>query len=173
MNPKLFDSHSCLFNKRQFQLDRCHKIPMPLKRLPMRLWLSIQIQFHIWPPFTWNCVRSCYLKNRPHNSNFRQNVPQFLTQENTSKNWIKAIFWEEKWPFTICNCNFFVAFLYDNLKGSLALFTELQKDSITLFGYISVLQLLVFSSNLLLRISGQLPVEWRVVEDAEISKLAR
>ena len=34
MNPKLFDSHSCLFNKRQFQLDRCHKIPMPLKRLP-------------------------------------------------------------------------------------------------------------------------------------------
>ena len=125
------------------------------------------------PPFTWNCVRSCYLKNRPHNSNFRQNVPQFLTQENTSKNWIKAIFWEEKWPFTICNCNFFVAFLYDNLKGSLALFTGLQKDSITLFAYISVLQLLVFSSNLLLRISGQLPVEWRVVEDAEISKLAR
>ena len=50
MNPKLFDSHSCLFNKRQFQLDRCHKIPMPLKRLPsVRLWRNIQIQFHIWP----------------------------------------------------------------------------------------------------------------------------
>ena len=53
-------NNSCLFNKRQFQLDRCHKIPMSLKRLPVRLWRNIQIQFHIWPPFTWNCVRSCF-----------------------------------------------------------------------------------------------------------------